>query len=54
MFVPCNYVHDYLGYENDSVHEECVPDLKAQQQYLGPMLVPMLFNEEVLITDSFG
>ena len=54
MYVPCNYVHNEYGYTNDSVHEECIPDLEAQKEYLGPLLIPMYFNEEVLISDNFG
>ena len=48
MYMPCNYVHNDT---NDSVYEGCIPDLEAQKQYLGPMYVPMYFNEEILVTD---
>lgn len=27
VLVPCNYVHSYLGYEDDSIHPDCVADL---------------------------
>ena len=52
--MPCNYVHNQYGYSNDSVHAECIQDYDAQTQYLGPLRVPMYFNDEVLVLDSFG
>lgn len=27
ILAPCNYVHSHLGYEEDSVHPECIADL---------------------------
>ena len=54
LYMPCNYVHNMLGYTKDSVTPECIPDLEAQKTYLGPLKVPLYFNEEILITDSFG
>ena len=26
VLVPCNYVHSYLGYEGDSIPDECLAD----------------------------
>ena len=27
VLLPCNYIHTMLGYTDDSVYPECVPDL---------------------------
>ena len=27
-FVPCNYIHQHLGYTEDRVAEECIADLE--------------------------
>ena len=27
--VPCNYVHSYLGYEEDSIADGCIADREA-------------------------
>ena len=34
MLTPCNYVHKYLGYERDTIKDECIADEKAQRKYL--------------------
>ena len=46
FLLPCNYVHTYYGYTGDSIHDECVRDLKAQLEYLGPLEVIMYINDE--------
>ena len=35
MLTPCNYVHKYLGYEGDTIKDECIADEQAQRKYLG-------------------
>ena len=52
--MPCNYVHKYLGYTEDKVHQECVPDLAAQKAYLGPLEVVMYFNSEIFVSENYG
>ena len=37
LFVPCNYLHEELGYTEDSVYKDCVADLDKQVEYLGPL-----------------
>ena len=27
LLLPCNYVHSYMGYKDDSIHPECIGDL---------------------------
>ena len=27
VITPCNYLHTHLGYEGDSIHPDCIPDL---------------------------
>ena len=54
FLLPCNYVHTYYGYTGDSVAEECIKDLKTQQEYLGPLEVIMYINDENYIQKEFG
>ena len=28
VLVPCNYLHTDVGYNDDSIHPECIADLK--------------------------
>ena len=28
LLLPCNYIHTEFGYNEDTVHPECVPDLE--------------------------
>ena len=29
LFLPCNYLHTYLGYKDDSIHPDCIADRQA-------------------------
>ena len=44
--LPCNYIHTFQGYEDDSIAPGCIADLKAQQDYLGPLNVWIYYNHE--------
>ena len=44
--VPCNYIHSFLGYQNDSIVEGCIPDRKAQETYLGDLRVRILIPNQ--------
>ena len=45
--MPCNYLFTEWGYTGDSVHEECIWDLKAQQEYIGGQIqLYLYFNDE--------
>ena len=35
MLNPCNYLHTQLGYQDDSIHPECVEGLQEQIEYMG-------------------
>ena len=37
-----------MGDVGDKIHEDCVPDLRAQMQYLGPLEVMILANIETM------
>ena len=52
--MPCNYVHTELGYTEDTVHEECNPDLAAQKEYLGTYNAITYYNHEVINVEKFG
>ena len=36
ILAPCDYIHTIGGYTGDSIHPECVRDLKKQWNYVGP------------------
>ena len=46
VLLPCNYIHQQWGYEGDSVSPECIADLEAQKEYLGPLDFLFYFNDE--------
>ena len=48
VLLPCNYLHTQLGYEDDSIHPECIGDLESQIQYVGPSQMLILTNQERL------
>ena len=29
LFLPCNYLHTYFGYTDDSIHPDCIADRQA-------------------------
>lgn len=47
LFVPCNYLHGYLGDSGDTISEKCIADKKQQQEYLGNMRVIVLIDEYI-------
>lgn len=54
VLVPCNYIHTHLGYTGDSIAPECVADLDAQLEYLGPIDVMLYHTEEHFQYDNYG
>ena len=53
-FVPCNYIHQHLGYTEDRVAEECIADLEKQKEYLGPLDFVIYFNYGEFNQQKFG
>lgn len=53
VLVPCNYVHTRLGYDGDSVTEECLADKDKMIEYLGPIEFLMYFTQETFIQKVF-
>ena len=51
---PCNYINDRNGFVGDTVSEECIPDLKAQTDYLGPLDILVYYNDEEFDQQEFG
>ena len=49
-FVPCNYLHN----SDDTVSQDCISDLEAQQTFLGSFQSVLYINVEVLDTEFFG
>lgn len=54
VLVPCNYLHQELGYKGDSISPECIADMAQQQEYLGPLNVLLFFNDEEFDQQHFG
>ena len=53
--LPCNYIHQYLGYKEDKVSDECDSDLKNQIAYLGTSIdVLIYFNDEQFVPNEYG
>ena len=53
VIVPCNYLHTIWGYE-DTIADECVADLDAQIDYLGPLDVMLYVTEDVLMQSEYN
>ena len=54
VLVPCNYLHTHLGYTEDFISDECIADLQAQKDYLGPLDVVLYYNDEDFDQQEFG
>ena len=54
MLLPCNYVHQYLGYTEDIVSPKCNWDRTDQIQYLGPLNVIIYVNDEKYVASEYG
>ena len=54
FLVPCNYIHQYMGYTGDSVADECVANLKEQIDYLGSLDLLLYFNDEQYDVNEYG
>lgn len=54
LFVPCNYIHQYYGYTEDSVSDECIRDIKKQQEYLTSLKFLIYFNDEEFDQQEFN
>ena len=49
--MPCNYRHN----QDTQIRDDCIADLKAQQEYLGPeTFIAKLVNDEVLEQDKYN
>ena len=46
LLLPCNYIHQEYGDIGDTVSAECIADLDAQKEFLGPLEVLILTNNE--------
>ena len=43
-----------MGFQGDSVSDGCVEDLEAQRNYLGPLQVPIYYNDETFDRSEYG
>ena len=53
LMTPCNYLHTELGFEGDSISDECISDLDEQIKYLGPIHVVLYHTEEIFIQNQY-
>ena len=53
LFLPCNVVN-FWDKEPDPIADECVPDLEAQQAFLGPLQLLFYFNHEQFDDQAYG
>ena len=51
VMTPCNFIYTLNGIKDDTVSDDCVPDLEKQVEYLGPLNWLVYFTEEVLQQD---
>ena len=54
ILVPCNYIHSEWGDIGDSVSDECIADLEKQKEFMGPLEVMILINNEKLNLFEYG
>ena len=47
--MPCNMRNTEVGGLDDNISKECVADLAAQIEYMGPMNMQMYYNTERFI-----
>lgn len=52
LMLPCNYLHK--GYAEDTIHPECIADLKSQQDYLGALTWKVYHTQEQFNPTGFG
>ena len=53
MVTPCNYVHDYMGYE-DTITDECIADETAQRKYLANFRISVYASSYIFDPQSYG
>ena len=54
IMTPCNYIHDYVGYENDTIADECIYDAEKQFEYLGAIQFVLLYNSFLFNEEKYG
>ena len=51
LLVPCNLLLPDLGFTKETIREDCIADERIQKEYLGPLNILMLVNDEVFVED---
>ncbi len=54
LILPCNYLHTEWGYTGDAIHPECIGNLEAQMEYLGPLSFVTYHTRERFDQEGFG
>ena len=54
LFLPCNYRHTMLGYQDEPMHPECNKSLEDQRKYLGAVHFQYMFNIERFNPEGYG
>ena len=47
VMTPCQYIHDWLGWDGDSIDPDCVWDKQAQMDYVGNMMARVYIEDQV-------
>ena len=53
MVLPCNHRLTHIGDTEDRITEECVADLDAQIEYLGPLNLIFYYDQKIFKQDKF-
>ena len=54
ILTPCNYIHNEMSNYGDKPTPECIPDLRKQLDYMGPLDVVIYMNSERFDQQNFG
>ena len=54
MLTPCNYLHTHLGWDADSIPDECIADQQAQIEWMGPINIVAFISHGVFDPRGYG
>mgnify|MGYP000520963955 FL=1 len=54
ILTPCNYIHNEMSAYGDTVAPECIADLDAQLEYMGPLDIVIFMNSERFDQQVYG
>ena len=54
VITPCNYIHDYLQDNGDTIHPDCIYDRDEQFEYVKQIAVLFMYNNQRFDPEQFG